>query len=205
MVIALANCAPKAAVEEAAPASTAAPTIDGVWATACISDNNTDSYIKSFQVQNGVLTIAKLFYFNTLVCDQSKLGATLMESGDLTITGDSAVLSGGKEYEWKLNMIAVTPNAASTVTMFNNASFCGSVSWVQDQAAVVFGCNSPSMLDLTQVAYQTIHYGVFSIDAAATPVSLQFETKCADAGYEEFCPTSNERPATLDATNYYKQ
>lgn len=177
--------------------------IDGIWSTACIADSN-DSYIRSFEVKDDVMTMATLRYFNDRYCNQANLGATIMQSGSITVSGDSSDVTGGKNYEWQISVAAVVPNNVDIATMLNNDSACGSNSWALGQAGSVFGCAIGSDFDMSQVAFNTVHYGVFDIEGAATPNYLQFESVCEIAGYEELCPTPADRPATLGGTTYFK-
>lgn len=178
-------------------------TIVGIWATACIADSN-DSYIRSFEVKDDTMTIATLRYFDNRYCNQANLGATIMQSGPITVSGDSSTVAGGKNYEWQIASAVVVPNIVSIVTMLNTDSACGSNSWALNQPGFVFGCAIGADFDMTQVTFNTVHYGVFNIEGAATPNYLQFESKCEIAGYEELCPTPADRPATLGGTTYFK-
>lgn len=205
LAVALSSCQVKVAPAEVgsvAPAVEAS--IEGIWSTDCIVNGN-DSSINSFQVENGTLTWASSQYKNTNVCGQASLSHTFMKSGTLTITGGSSTISGGKNYELRLNVLAVVPNSADFTAMLNAGNVCGSNTWVSGQAGFVFGCVEPGAIDFSQVNPTTTQYGVFDIESAATPNYMQFESACAIAGYEGICPTANDRPATLDGTVYFRR
>lgn len=178
-------------------------TIVGIWSTACMADSN-DSYIRSFEVNDGVMTMATLRYFDNRYCAPANLGATIMQSGTLTVSGDSTTVTGGKNYEWQITAATVVPNIESIVSILNDSSACGSNSWALGQAGLVFGCVIGNDFDMSQVTFNTVHYGVFDIEGAATPNYLQFESECAVAGYQNLCPTPADRPSTLGGTTYFK-
>ena len=202
LVIGFSGCQVK--LEEiASVAAEPASTIVGIWATACIADSN-DSYIKSFEVKDDTMTIATLKYIDNRDCDQASLGATILQSGPITVSGDSSAVVGGKNYEWQIAAAVVVPNSAAIVTMLNDGSACGLNSWVLGQPNFIFGCAIGGGFDMTQVTFNTVHYGVFNIEGAATPNYLQFESECAIAGYQGLCPTPANRPATLGGTTYFK-
>ncbi len=205
LALVFSSCQVKVAPVEAPSVTPAAEaSIVGIWSTDCIVNGN-DSSINSFQVENGTLTWASSQYKETNVCDSASLSHTFMKSGTLTITGDSSALSGGKNYELRLNVVAVVPNSASFTAMLNAGNVCGSNTWTSGQAGFVFGCIEPNALDLSLVFPNTTHYGVFDIESAATPNYMQFESVCSIAGYEGMCPTANDRPATLDGTVYFRR
>ena len=178
--------------------------IDGIWATKCMA-NSSDSYVKSVQVASGTMTIATLNYKGDRNCNPANLDATILESGPLTNSGDSTAVTEGKNYEWQLSMLALEPNSAATVTAFNNANNCGSNSWALGQPGLLFGCTVSGAFDLSLLAQNATHYGVYFIDRAATPNILQFETPCAISGYEMFCPTPADRPSTVSGDTYFRQ
>lgn len=199
--IALTSCNPKVEITESA---SSAATIDGVWSTDCLV-NGSDSMLKTFQVQNGALTMATLFYSGTVVCDQSKQSATFTQYGQLTLTGDNAGLADGKNYEWVFSAILVTPNDSDTVDLLNNGNACGSNAWVKDQAQFIFACDFTPAFNLSQVTFNTTHYGVYHIDTAVTPNYLQFGDSCSLPGYEDICPAIQDRPTAYSGTTYFRR
>lgn len=205
LAIAFSGCSVK--LGEIAPPSLVAVTeasIVGIWSTSCM-ENSADSYIKSFEAkEDGTITITTLKYVNSRTCDAVFLAGTLIESGVLTITGDSAAIAGVKNYEWQISAAVIIPNSAAIVTMLNDANACGSNAWALNQPGFLFGCAIDSGLDFTQVTFNTVHYGVFNMEVAVTPNYLQFESKCAVSGYYELCPTAGDRPATLDGTVFHR-
>lgn len=202
LAIAFTGCQVKVA-EIATSSAAPSASIVGIWSTDCIADNS-DSYIKSFEVKDDTMTVATLRYVGTRTCDQASLGATIMQSGPLTISDDSASIAGGKNYEWQLTAAVLVPNSAAITAMLNNDNACGSNSWVINQPGFIFGCAVGGGFDLSQVSLNTVHYGVFNIEAAATPNYLQF-AECAIAGYQEICPSASDRPATLGGTVYFRR
>lgn len=201
LVIGLSGC--KMKLDELASVAALPPaTIVGIWNTACTQDGPNSS-IRSFQVVDGIMTLATIMYFGSDSCNEALMGATIMESGELTIGSDSASVTGAKNYEWKLTSAVVIPNSADIVTMLNGSSACSNI-WELNVPGPVFGCSVAGDVDLTQVGFNTKNYGIFKIEAAATPNFLQFEEKCAVAGYYEICPTPTDRPTTLNGTVYFK-
>ena len=167
IVIGFSSCQVK--VEElASVAAEPAASIVGIWSTACVEDSN-DSYVRSFEVKDDTLTIATLKYIDTRVCNQASLGATIIQSGPITVSGESSAIVGGKNYEWQIAAAVVVPNSAAIVTMLNDGTACGSNTWALGQAGFIFGCSIGGGFDMTQVTFNTIHYGVFNIEGAATP------------------------------------
>ena len=205
LAIAFSSCQVKLAeVTPASEITVTAASILGVWSTDCIEDSS-DSYIKSFEVKDDVLTMATLHYGDTRICDQTKLTHTIMSSGSLTISGDNTAIANAKNYELKLSAVVVVPNDPAVTTMLNNGNVCGSSSWVTNQAGFLFSCNAGQGYNYSQVSFNTVHYGVFKIEATTTPNYLQFEAACAVAGNQDFCPSASDRPATLSGTVYYKR
>ena len=195
------SCSVKLGEQEAD--STAPPTLDGTWASTCMADGG-GSYVKSFQLKDGTLSMATLRYENSATCEQAKLSTEVMVSGKFTVTGDGAA-EDVKNYEWQIEMVAGIPFEQAMVDDLNANSSCGSNSWVAGQAAVLLGCAVAPGFDLTNVVYGTKHYGAFEIQEKVTPLYMQFESKCAVAGYGDFCPTEGDRPATFDGTVFYQQ
>ncbi len=198
------GCTPKAAVEEDASTDEGVKTLDGIWATECLQDGD-GSFVKSVQLAaDGNMTIATIRYKDTTVCEQAKINTTVMYSGSMAVKAD-AQLAGAKNYEWAMSMIVGIPYDQALVDDLNANQSCGSSSWAAGQAGVVMGCLVAPGFDLTNAGYGTVHYGLYKIDESTTPVSMQFESKCSIAGYEDLCPTEGDRPSTLDATVFYKQ
>jgi len=179
-------------------------TLDGTWATTCMEDSN-DSDVKSFQLQEGTLTVATLRYTGTRYCEQDKHSSTVMFSGPLTVTGDSALIEKAKDYEREIQMVVGIPYDQQTVDDLNNSSACGSNSWAIGQAGVLLACNVPPGFDLSNVANGTKHYGSYYIQQNVEPPYMHFESKCSEAGYDFICPTANDRPTTTDGTVFIKQ
>lgn len=204
LVIAFSSCQVKVGGVETDVSTAPAASIVGIWSTDCIADSS-DSYIKSFQVENDTMTMATSRYQGTRTCDQASLSYTIMQSGALTISGDNTSIVGGKNYELQLNVVALVPSAPAFTAMINADNVCGINTWVSNQAGFIFGCNAAGGFDLSQVSFNTVHYGVFNIEAAATPNYLHFGEECAIAGYEGFCPAPADRPATLGGTVYFRR
>lgn len=195
------SCSVKLAEQE--DASTPAPTLDGTWATTCMADGG-GSYVKSFKLEDGTLSVATLRYDASANCEQAKLSTTVLMSGKFLVTGDGAA-EDVKNYEWQIEMIVGIPYEQTMVDDLNAGSICGSSSWVAGQAQILLGCAVGPGLDLSNVTYGTKHYGAFEIQEDVTPLYMQFESKCAVAGYGDFCPTESDRPATFDGTVFYQQ
>ena len=196
------SCSVKIAEPEAA--STAPPpTLDGTWASSCMADGQ-GSYLKSFQLEDGTLTVATLRYEDSSTCEEAKLHATVIMSGKFTIIGDGFA-EDVKNYEWQIEMVVGIPNEQALVDDLNSGSTCGSNAWAVGQATILLGCQVSQTFDFTNVVYGTKHYGIYEIQEDVTPLYMQFESKCAVAGYNEFCPTEGDRPATFDGTVLYKQ
>jgi hypothetical protein len=203
LAIVFSGCTVKVGQQE--PASDSLPvTLDGTWATPCMANSN-DSYVKSFKLEDGTLTVATLQYSDTRECDQAKLNNTVIFSGKLTVTGDSAAIEKGHDYEWQIEMIVGIPYDQTLVDSLNAGSACGSNSWAVGQAGVLLSCNVAPGFDLSNVAYGTKHYGTYVIQENVTPLYMQFESKCAISGYDFICPTAADRPATTDGTVFVKQ
>ena len=205
LVIGLASCQVK--LDELAEPSVSEATetsIVGIWSTNCMEDSS-DSYIKSFEVKDDVLTMATLHYSGTRTCEQAKLSHTIMYSGAYSASGDSTAVSGGKNYQLQLSVVVAVPNTADSVSFLNDGAVCGSTTWALNQAGLLSGCNAGIDYDYSQVALNTTHYGVFKIIAAATPNILQFEADCTIAGYQGLCPSASDRPATLGGTSYFRR
>ena len=200
--IAFTSCQPKTA-EVASVSNATDASINGSWSTDCLV-NNSSSALETFQVENGVLTMATLFYSGTL-CEQDKLIATLIQNGQLTLSGANAALDGGNNYEWLQTVAVAIPNDSSIVDFLNNESACGTSSWTINQHVSILGCSAANAFDFSQVAPGTIHYGVFKIDAEATPNSLLFGEDCTIPGYEKICPTEQNRPTVFRNLTYFRR
>ena len=111
-VIALTSCNPKVAEVEPAPVVSAV----GIWSTNCTEDSS-DSYIETLQIENGTMTYAKIFYSDTRVCDPAHRQATIMKSGSITIADGAASITGGKNFEWRLSAAMAVPESNDIVTM----------------------------------------------------------------------------------------
>ena len=183
--------------------SASSPTLDGTWATGCMADGP-NSYVKSANLQDGVFQIATLRYDNNESCDPAALNTTVIVSGKFSITGDGAA-EDVKNYEWEIEMVAGIPNTQAMVDEMNASTACGSNSWAVGQAQILLGCNLGQNFDHSNVAYGTKHYGIYEIQESVSPQYVQFETKCAEAGYGEFCPTAESRPTDFDGTVFFKQ
>lgn len=200
--LAFSSCTVK--VAEIEEPSNPVETLDGTWATSCMEDGN-NSYVRSFQLENGVLTVATLRYEGSRYCEQSSHKSTVIYSGNLTVTGDSTAIEDGKDYEWEIQSALGIPYDQSLVDDLNNNSTCGSNAWAVGQAAVLLGCLVASDFDLSNVAYGTKHYGSYYIQQNVEPPYMHFESKCEVAGYDFICPTANDRPSTTDGTVFFKQ
>lgn len=203
LALALVSCKAKEETE-AEPAATAPATIEGIWSTDCIVDN-TDSYIETIQVQSGTMTWAKIHYNGSTVCDPANRMATIMKSGAITVADGEGSIAGGKNFEWQLSTAVAVPEDDAVVADLNVSNACGSNMWVKDQAGLIFACNVGSAFDLTQIMPNAVDYGVFVIESAAAPDSLQFGAKCSTPGYDGHCPTVGERPTSVDSTVYYRR
>lgn len=206
VALAFTSCQKK--LEELAGSSSLAPapaaTMDGIWSTDCMPDSS-DSYIKSIEVKDGVMTIAILQYSETRFCEQAKLISTFMQSGPLTVIADNVSIVRGKNYEWRLDALIGVPNDASLTAMLNNGFACGNNNWVTNEPGILFACTVGAGFDLSNVAYQTVHHGVYVLESSVTPNYLQFETKCELNGYENFCPSSGDRPGTVSGDVYFRR
>lgn len=200
-IIALSSCQVKVGEVET---SSQTATIEGTWSTDCIA-NSSDSYIKTFSVENGTMTMATLNYTGTRLCDQANLASTVIQSGLLTNTGDNASITNGKNFEWKMSSVTLTPYSAAFADMLNAGNVCGSSSWAINQPGFLFGCNAGVDFDLSQVSFNTIHYGVFTIESSATPNYLQFGAECGLSGYQGICPSTSDRSTSLDGTVYFRR
>ncbi len=200
--LAFSSCTVK--VGEVEEPSNPLETLDGTWATECVEDFS-DSYVKSFKLEDGTLTVATLRYTGSRYCEPANHSSTVMFTGPLTVTGDSAAIEDAKDYEWEIQMIVGIPYDQATVDDLNNNSACGSNSWSVGNAGVLLGCNIGPGLDLSNVAYGTKHYGSYYIQQNVEPPFMHFESKCTEAGYDFICPTANDRPATTDGTTFFKQ
>ena len=190
-------------VGEVEEESTPPPTLDGTWATSCIVDG-ADSYLKSFQLEAGTLTVATLRYKTSNTCEQAKLSTTVLMSGKFAVTGDGAA-EDVKNYELEIEMIVGIVNDQAMVDDLNAGSVCGTNAWAIGQAQILLGCQVAPGFDLSNVAYGTKHYGAYEIQEDVTPLYMQFESSCAIAGYNDFCPTAGARPGTFDGTVLFKQ
>lgn len=193
----------KVGEQEDASTDEVVESLDGIWATACVDDGS-DSYIKSFRLENGSLTVATLRYVGSETCEQNKHSTTVMASGPFTVNGDSAV-EGAKNYEWQIQMVVGIPYEQAMVDDLNSGSACGSTSWAVGEAGILLGCPISPNFDLTNVTYGSIHYGMYKIQENASPLYSQLESKCEVTGYAEFCPTEEDRPATFGGDVFFKQ
>ena len=184
--------------------SSEAKTLDGTWATACMADSN-DSYVKSFKLEDGTLTVATIRFTGSRECEPAFQSSTVIYSGKFAVTGDNATIEKAKNYEWTIEMVVGIPYTQSLVDGLNASTACGSNSWAIGQAGVILGCQITPDFDLTNVVYSTKHYGIYVIEQNATPLFMQFESKCSVAGYDFICPTENDRPTTTDGTVYFQQ
>jgi hypothetical protein len=167
--------------------------------------DSSDSYVKSFKLEDGTLTVATMQFSGTRDCEQAKLNNTVIYSGKLSVTGASAAIEKGKDYEWQIEMVVGIPYDQALVDSLNAGSACGSNAWAVGQAGILLGCNVASGFDLSNVVYGTKHYGTYVIQENVSPLYVQFESKCAVAGYDFICPTAEDRPSTTDGTVYIKQ
>ena len=197
----LSSCSVK--LGEVEEESAAPPTLDGVWATSCMADGP-GSYVKSIQLEDGVLQIATMRFENNTNCEQAFLSTTVVVSGKFAVTGDGFA-EDVKNYEWEIEMVVGIANTQAMVDDLNANSACGYNTWGAGQPQIILGCNLGQNMDLTNVAYGTKHYGLYEIQENVTPLYIQFESKCAEAGFGEFCPTEESRPATFDGTVFFKQ
>lgn len=200
--LALSSCTVK--VGEVEEPSNPLQALDGIWATGCKEDSN-DSYIKSFELDNGTLTVTTMRYTDSRECDPAKQSTTVMYSGPLTITGDSAAIEDAKDYEWEIQMVVGIPYEQAMVDELNNNSTCGSNAWAVGNATILLGCQIDINFDLSNVVYGTKHYGSYYIQQNVEPPYMHFESKCEEAGYDFICPTVNDRPTTTDGTVFFKQ
>jgi len=179
-------------------------TLDGTWATECMPDSN-DSYVKSFELADGNLSVATLRFKDTRYCEPAKQSTMVVFSGPLTVTGDSAAVDGAKDYEWEIQMVVGIPYEQSIVNDLNNSSACGSNAWAIGNAGILLGCAVTPDFDLTNVTYGTKHYGSYYIQQNVEPPYMHFESKCEVSGYDFICPSANDRPSTTDGTVFFKQ
>ncbi len=185
--------------EESVPA----PTLDGTWATTCMEDGP-NSYVKSYNLQDGVLQIATLRYEGNESCDPAALSTTVIVSGNYTQSGDGAA-EDVKNFELEIQIVAGIPNTQAMVDDLNANAVCGYSDWAVGQPQVIMGCAIGQNLDLTNVTFGTKHYSTFEIQENVAPMYVQFGSNCAVAGYAEFCPTEGDRPADFDGTVFFKQ
>lgn len=179
-------------------------TLNGIWATECMEDGD-GSYIKSFEMAEGNLTIATMRFDDTRSCEPAKQSTTVMYSGPLTVAGDSAKIDGAKDYEWEIQMVVGIPYSQSIVDDLNGNSACGSNAWAIGSAEILLGCSVTPDFDLSNIVYGTKHYGSYYIQQNVTPPYMHFESKCEEAGYDFVCPTAEDRPSTTDGTVFFKQ
>lgn len=150
------------------------------------------------------MTYAAYYYSSDRFCNPANLDVTVIESGALSVTGESSIAK-ANNFEFSLSAAFLAPGSNNTAANFNAGTVCGYTDWSKDSAKLVFGCYAPGQFDVSQVGPGTIHYGVISLETAVTPNYLQFGTGCSVAGYEDLCPTSTDRPTTLDGAVYYKR
>lgn len=185
------------------PASISPASLDGTWATACKEDGS-DSSIESFKLEDGILTVATLRYKDSITCEQAKLHTTVISSGLFTLKGDSSV-AGAKNYEWQVQMVVGIPYEQAMVDDMNANIMCGSSSWVVGEAQILLGCPISPNFDLTNVAYGTVHYGMYKFGPDVILPSIQLEHECNVAGYAFICPTAEDRPSTFKDKVFHKQ
>lgn len=198
----LSSCTVK--VGEVEAPSNPLETLDGVWATECMEDGD-GSFIKSFEMADGNLTIATMRFDETRSCEPAKHSTTVMYSGPLTVAGNSVKIDGAKDYEWEIQMVVGIPYNQTLVDELNSSSACGSNAWAIGNAEILLGCVVTPDFDLSQIVYGTKHYGSYYIQQNVTPPYMHFESKCEEAGYDFICPTADKRPSTTDGTVYFKQ
>lgn len=201
MFIALSSCQIKVGDIESNSTITS---IEGTWSTDCMA-NSSDSYIKTFTVENGAMTMATLTYKDTRTCLQDNLDSTVIQNGLFINSEDGSTIFSGRTYEWHLNLVTLTPHNAQLTSALNTANICGFNNWALNQPGSIFGCSAGAEFDLSQVNENTVHYGVYTIEGSATPNYLQFGTDCALSGYQGVCPSASDRPTSLDGTVYFKR
>lgn len=168
--------------------------MDGTWANTCTADGS-NSELDSITVNNGVLNYVHTEYFGNTTCTTSNY-LTMTVSMNISVTGDSASITGAKEYQGTITSFSAIPATADVVTVLGTA--CGG-GWSVGTAKSVFGCAEFSVDNL---ASGNTHYDVFKVTTTATPNTLQFGTKCSSASKTGgFCTTTATRPTTIDSAN----
>ena len=178
--------------------------IEGTWSTNCMA-NSSDSYIKTFTIENGTMTMATLNYRDTRSCLQNNLDSTILQSGQFVYSNDGTTVIGGQTYEWHLNLTTLTPHQSDTVSMLNLNNSCGYSNWTLNQPSSLLGCSIGADFNLSEINENTVHYGVYTIEGSAAPHYLQFGTDCALSGYQGICPSTLDRPTSIDGTVYFKR
>jgi len=182
--------------EKVTPPAAAPEGLDGTWAAPCkLGDNPSNSEQQTFTIAGSSMTMLMKMYFGNTTCTGANY-ITVYSTGTLTVTGDSAQVSGAKEYQVVLATMTITPATSETLTIMNTG-ICGATDWDVGVAKSVFGCSDMDMQNLTA---SEISYDIYKIDTAANPDTLQFGVGCDSniTGEGSFCTTSGTRPTTLD-------